>query len=210
MSWKWWLGARTCGRFDEVHDDRVGSFGVHSDLLGERMSHHHRHAFTCGVESQRVQQLKAQLPQVWQLHGHLICKSAHQSAVVGAGGVHQSRLVRRLGFVTQLAFVLSGGLGCVVSGRDGAEGLLQSLLLQFGERALGWWRWQHAGGGTLRRWAVRGQAGRAAVVGAWSQTTWCETLDKVLDGLHWRFQLKTPHLKKQLQFGNWYFITKSN
>lgn len=78
----------TCvGGFDEVHDDRVCSFSVHGDLIRHRVSNHHRHALPGGVEAQRVQQLKAQLPQVRQFHGHLIREASHEGALVGPGSV---------------------------------------------------------------------------------------------------------------------------
>lgn len=180
--------------FDEVHDDRVGSFSVHSDLIRQRMSNHHRHAFPSGVKSQRVQQLKAQLPQVRQLHGHLVREAPHQGAFVGSRSVNQSCLIGGLSFISQLPLLHVPGLS-VVAGRYSAEGVLQAamtlLLVQFGECALCRRGGQHAGaifvGG-----AVGDEAGGAAAVGAGCKTTRGETFDKILNRFNGGLQLE-PH-----------------
>lgn len=185
----------TCvGGSDEVHDDRVRSFSVHGDLIRQRVSDHHRHTLPGGVEAQRVQQLKAQLPQVWQLHGHLVGEASDEGALVGPGSVDQRSLVGRLGLVAQLALLQVPPLP-VVAGRDGAEGVLQAsgrlLLVQFGERALRRGGGEQAGA-SLVGGAVGDEAGGAAVVGARGQAAGREAPDEGLDGFDRGLHLK-PH-----------------
>lgn len=203
----------TCRRwFDEVHDDWIRSFGVDSDLVSEWMLNHHGHALACWIKAKRVQQLKRKLSQVRKLHHHLVRQTAHQRALVCPRSVHESGLVRRLGFVAQLALLLRQPPVCLCSihgGWDGAEGMVQgtgcvgvcvgvgsALLVQLGERALCRRRGEDAGAAAVGGWAVGDQAGQAAAVGAGRQTAGCKALDEILDGLHRGLQLKPPHLQK--------------
>lgn len=185
----------TCvGRFDEVHDDRVCSFSVDGDLIRQRVSNHNRHAFPGGVEAKCVQQLKAQLPQVWQFYSHLVREASDKGALVGPGGVDQCSLVGRLCLISEFTLLQVPRLP-VVAGRNGAKGALQAsgrlLLVQFGERAVCRGGGQHAGP-SLVGGAVGDEAGGAAVIGARGQSAGGEAFDEVLDGLNWGLQLK-PH-----------------
>lgn len=153
------------------------------------MSNHHRHAFPGGVKAKCVQQLEAQLPQVRQLHDHLVGEASDQGALVGPGSVDQSGLVGRLCLVAQLSFVEVPGGFSIVGWRDGAKSLLQTsrglLLVQLGERALCRGRGQQAGAALIGG-SVGDETGGAAAVGAGGQSAGGEAFDEVLDGLHWR------------------------
>ncbi len=191
----------TCCWSHQIHDGWIGTLGVDCDLLSQRVFYHHWHPLSCGVKPQCVQKLKAQLAQVWKLHGHLIWQTTDKSTVIGPGSINQRCLVWWLCLKSELAFILSQSFCFIKAGWDGAEGMLQVmlrtlLLIQLCERALGRGGGQHAAAHFMGGRAVGGQTGGAAAVGARGQAARSEALDEVLDGLYWRLQLVATHLDK--------------
>ncbi len=121
----------TCCWSHQIHDGWIGTLGVDCDLLSQRVFYHHWHPLSCGVKPQCVQKLKAQLAQVWKLHGHLIWQTTDKSTVIGPGSINQRCLVWWLCLKSELAFILSQSFCFIKAGWDGLKACCRSCSGRF-------------------------------------------------------------------------------
>lgn len=95
----------TFGRVvQQVHYYRVSTFCVDNNLLGQRVSHHHRHPFPDWVESQSVEDIKGEECSLRQLHGDLLGCPRHEDEAVGLGSIDKSCLIWALSLVTKVCW----------------------------------------------------------------------------------------------------------